>query len=713
MSVALAQSDAASFPDRGTVEIEATLGAGPAGRYVHYDLGSPQGLVHTRVLVNTEALSGGRVHVAGAQTDSDTPAWSIELSPSDPQVTAHLGEGTTLTGDLTAGVHWHCLEIKLDAAGGEAELWINGRSTATATGSFSQFTMRHLWLGAVAKEPAATGTLHLDEWRIADAYIGPVVVAPASAYANDPRRWLVLYNTNDPESGQWAQTYQTRRGVPYANLLGLSLSTSEVISDGQFADLVSAVSDYLTRHALSSQILGILSGYRVPGYVDVFGDGSRLVPVSTMLQRLESSLGAYENDDVIDALPQRPTDGTLGEDRLAARVDGPDLAAAISMLDRADNQIANGLGGGDEARLYFDPVGGAQYATVTSAWRAWVDSLDRMRTRLPIARTDDGQSFTDANFTSVDHDGFFWAFPVSAPDTSGVFASPAGRRALSLQLHPSNATATTVRQPGGLNWIQAPHQAGYAAAVASSAPFSADKLPLPRPLFEALRQGWTLGEAWHVASPWLRSVLYLVGDPLMTVALPRAGWDVYGPLSSVEQLDVDTPRYALRSLEQSVALPGAAQPGAGEISSYLVRRVDAQGRREASATPVRVAHVLGQAVAPPLSPVWPTATGWPVWLENDRMHLCLNWDRPLRDGQVASVELRSEVDGAGETTLLTPAVDPNRSFIAVEQPLPNVAARFRWRVVSAGGAVWTTPWSATVRPADHSMVPLAELRTNA
>ncbi len=87
--------------------------------------------------------------------------------------------------------------------------------------------------------------------------------------------------------------------------------------------------------------------------------------------------------------------------------------------------------------------------------------------------------------------------------------------------------------------------------------------PYARPFFDALRQGWTLAEAWFVALPLVRNTLFLTGDPLMTVAIPREGWDIWGPVELLEHLDAQTPSLALRESQRSASLPVALQPSTG------------------------------------------------------------------------------------------------------------------------------------------------------
>ena len=177
-----------------------------------------------------------------------------------------------------------------------------------------------------------------------------------------------------------------------------------------------------------------------------------------------------------------------------------------------------------------------------------------------------------------------------------------------------------------------------AVAIARSA-------PLPRPFFEGLRQGWTLAESWFVANPVPGEGLFLVGDPLMKVALPRAGWDLFGPTGRLEDTNLGTPSLSLRENELSAVLPEAMHPSEGSRSVYLIRRLDHHGRSEAGTRVVEALGIPGGFVVPPALPVWPDAEGWRVLIEDNSIRLTVFWDISIRNSRVEQVELEGEIDG--------------------------------------------------------------------
>ncbi len=394
-------------------------------------------------------------------------------------------------------------------------------------------------------------------------------------------------------------------------------------------------------------------------------------------------------------------------DRLTARLDGPDLDAVRALTERATNLIDQGLGDGSSATLWLDPFAGdgAQVQPHVDRMIQWSQHVDRMRTRLPLQLSGDvDDPYVDVDFVAVQDDGFVWTWSESyspAPSAS-FFATPAGKRVVCVQLHLNNATAISVRSASAGNWIECALDAGYAAGIASSRAYSDSAVPYARPFFEALRQGWTLAEAWYLALPYLREGLYLVGDPLLHVALPQRGWDVFGPLGRLESLAADAPSYALREGTRELSLPASLQPGGGEVGTYVMRHVDAEGRREASLASIRVMNSGGAAVMLPLAPVWPGHAVWPVHVEDAQLVLTVLWDRPLSTCRVETIELLGEVDGAAEMVLAEPAFDPRGSQVQVVLALPTEQGRYRWRIISADGVAVETAWSREVRPQSAS-----------
>lgn len=419
---------------------------------------------------------------------------------------------------------------------------------------------------------------------------------PHPTFAADPTRWVVLYNLDSEDLAAWAEHYRAARGIPDANLIGLHCSTQESIDLAEYAALREAVADHLAEHHLESHVMGILAGFGVPGVYDL---GSATAPVASSLFDLAGS--ALFNPLASMTTLTRPDKANTQGLYMTARIDAPNLAAAVALVDRA-TAISQGAALVSPLTLFLNPVGGGTGPGVSSVndhMTQWASGLDRQRTRLPLV-----VHAGDSPLDSVSHDGFLWGWVQTLPPAD-FFGSPPGGRVFIYPIRTASPTLVSLRDASPTCWAGTALAQGYAAVLASTAPSSVSAVAFVRPFFEALRRGWTLAEAWFVASPVLGSPLTLIGDPLMTVPLPRAGWDVFGPLDRLEALDPETPLAMLREEEHSLVVAEMEEEGA----HFIVRRVDAFGRSEAGLSGVRFTPTH---TTPPPEPPTPPGDDVPV-----------------------------------------------------------------------------------------------------
>jgi uncharacterized protein (TIGR03790 family) len=699
MSAILSQSALASFPDRpdqGGISLDVAMSLGDQGAYLAHDLGAEQAVFHARFVFNPWGVIGGRVTVLAGLDSLNVESLRLTYDTGSRALSVWFPGGTTLSAVLDGVVAWQCVEVSVDTVAGQADLWINGVLADQANADLSASTIQTVWFGAVYKETGLVGSMFMDEVCFADSYIGPVIVVPKLTHAGEPARWLVVYNTADPDAASWVESYRQARGVPFANLLGLSLPLTEVIDAPQYASLVTAVDGYLSQNQLGGQVMGILSGYRVPGYVDFIGDGP-LTTASALLQTSITGAGPVTNTNASPTSYERLTFDDLAGYRMTARIDGPDLAAANLLVSRSSSLMATGLSASDSS-FYFDPFAGTNptYQSAFTDMLSWATGLSGMRTRLNLILSGDPSGNAEAGFTSVSDDGLYWGWSSTLPDPN-IFVAPAGRRALCGQIYLNGASATSVRSTLPGNWVDTPIAAGYAGVIASSRNSPVQWIPDTGALFDALRLGWTLAEAWHIAQPVLRGGFYLVGDPLMVISMPREGTEVFGPLSGVKNLDPSTPASVLPEGVSGVDLVNAI-PADGAGGTYIVRRSDSSGRLEASTTLIRVVNVNGASHIPPMMPVWPDVTNWAVVVEDENTRLLVFWAGPLGSMRVGLVELLSQPEGGAEAVAAQPTFDPKDDYVRVIAPVPSVKSRYRWRITSPDGVVQHTSWSAFVEP---------------
>ncbi|MEX2672515.1 MAG: hypothetical protein WD294_10435 [Phycisphaeraceae bacterium] len=696
--VMLTQSSQAAMPDRGTTGLAVAMSVGDDAAYLEHDLGEAKTQLSTRVMLNPATAADGSVVIMRGLSEDNDRSFDVVFDPVTRRVHAEIGETVSLESWPLEALHWHCVELTLDLQSGEATLWVNGQSADAAADLADVASVRRVRLGAVEKQTATAGTLHLDEWVLGDAYVGPVAVQPTSIHSDDAKRWLVIYNREQADSVSWAEHYRQTHSVPYANLLGLSLSEQEIISEAAYQAMAEHVAEHLQRNGLDEVVLGILCGHGVPGAFERDADGE-LESVASHLARIDGDLTAVAQP-LWDGEIVRPTRENLSGVRLTARIDGPTLAFSTQRVDRAAALTQQSLGDDDHtdpghsAALWIDPHGGASppYQPRTSALLAWLPGVARQAMRLPLETTDD-QTEANPAFTSIDHDGFFWGW--SQPTVpAGFFAEPAGQRVFAMQIGFEFATGGLLRDVAAESWVMRSLTAGYAATAGSLRSHTASFVPRGERFFEALSRGWSLGEAWLLASVWLRTPLCLIGDPLMRVNMPRGGWNIYRGEHDLVSTDFAEPIAKLREPQRRWPIHAAHQPRDGETATYVVRHVDEHGREEKSATHVRVRRDGDQLVVLPSQPSWPAAGGWRPQRRDDGWRINAVW--PARFDQLGVTKLALERQAEGEAVQVVqehePAGDASRA--TWDQPSAGVTERFRIRVIAPGGSSEAGPWSA-------------------
>ncbi|MEM9883137.1 MAG: hypothetical protein AAF800_09500 [Planctomycetota bacterium] len=692
----LTQSVSSGFPDRtpGGRGLRADCGPGLGGRTAVLELAETVSPCHVRFVFMSGDFSGGTVTIAGGHATDGSPGWTLMFDPDAARVTLAGPYAANWTADLAPGKAWRCVEVGYAPGDGVLRLWIDGVFAGESALDPSAPPLGRVWLGGVYKHRDAVGTLSFDEWVVASDYIGPVVVPPSSPYADDPAAWLVVYNHASPDGALWAAAYRAARGVPLANVLGLDLPTAETIDAAAYESLRAAIADYLDRNGLRTQIMGLLLGYAVPGYV-AYPSAALPLAVASLLQTDATTLATAYQAGVTDTVqPRRPiADGSPPAFRLTARIDAPSLADAIALTDRAVVLQAVPLTAED--RLWIDRFPSiASFQPMSDELSAWAEGLDRQRLRLAtrISELSDGPEPT--GFDALDRDAFYWGWGQTQPP-AGYFDAADGRRAVLVQLRWTSPSTATLRSSDPDDWAGRALQAGYAAVVVATRSASLSEVPLPRPFFAALRAGWTLAEAWAVSQLFPRGAYYLVGDPLLRVAVPRAGWDMYGPIGRAEDFDPGVPAAALPDGVTEWTPTAAQRPATQEPQRFWVRRRDRHGRSDGVTRPLALAAVNDAAAGVPTAPAWPDWTGWTLDTSGDSVAATLLFASPPANGALASLDL---LDDRGGPPL--PVAPPRHDvWVRVSFSHPDEATRYRWRWTTPAGLAATGAWSQVIQPA--------------
>lgn len=700
----LSQDPAAAFPDAVNsthdVGLLATLTPGDGSSFITHDRRTSPDLCSVRFMLGPLTLTDGPVTLARGRDESNDMTFDIQFNPTSQQIIVNLPTGAPMIGTITPSLAWHCVELTLvtAAANGLASLHINGCEVQSIAPISPLLRTRYVELGVITKHTDATGTFAIDQAIIAEGYVGPMFTAPLHDHAGDPARWIVIYNNAHTDSPAWTDHYRAARHIPYANLVGLSLPIIEHIDVSQFAELRDAVVRYITHHNLHQAVLGILLGFGVPGTADLTGEGF-VRPITALLADV---LGhAMPNPLATLDAAVRPTRANTPSFFLTARIDAPDLPSAQALVDRAMDASGSSHADGDTLTIWLSPhaTPGPVVNELSTAMTAWSDGVDRMLTHLPMHTTSAAVPPGPVFFDHINHDGFFWGWAHSTPPED-FFTAPAGHRIFAFPMQLAAHTLATLRSSASTHWTDHALSAGYTAIAAATTTPSASEIPSPRLFFEALRCGWTLAEAWFIASPMPGGSLCLIGDPLTTIALPRGGWNIHGPLHHTENLRPDPPSLAVRSAKLATPIPNNLRPAPGASAHYFIRRTDALGRIDTNAHTLRRTVNAEDHATPehqPFTPIWPDTAHWPITSRHGQLVFHLLWDRPLRHTHVTLIQLHMQPDDGAIETLVTLTPDLRLRHITHTRTPPIHPASFRWFIVGPSGDADTaivTPWSS-------------------
>lgn len=691
-----------SMPDRtGNTpgSLQATVTPNQVGRYLNVELEQTLSSYHVRLAFDMSTMTVGRTTLMQARDTAGETLWRVWYDTDFQQLSAITPAGDQLSVTLPSpAIQWHTFELAFDANSDQWSLRLDGRHVNAITLPSTPRSLAALQLGPNSRGETASGSFNLDELIVADVAIGPVVKTPSSEHADDPARWLVLYNINAADADQWAQAYRDLRDVPYANLVGLDVSTDETIHAAAYLDLEQQVTDYISENHLTTQILGLLCGYGVPGYADLYGNGNQYAVASLLHNPIGTTGGATNPIHDPTANLTRPDITSLNGCFLTARLDAPSLTAANDHLTRIAQRAAFSDFEATQARLFIDPHTSADPQTV--AWIAetanWATSVDAMNLGLLREITTHGATPAESDFDTINGDAMFFGY---SSGHAPAFNAPTGPRWVAVEAYANNTSTYSLRRTTPATWLENALAVGYLAVGSSSVSQSLDDLPTARTFFEALRRGWTVAEAWMLALPTLRYAAHLVGDPLMTIQTPRQGWSLRGPLTAMHALNASEPNVRTPESQRTLDRLELATPAADEEGLYVLGRFDDSERETIAARPLRMTLHDASLVESPTHAFWPSQASWSPVRKDGQLHFELHLARTFRRANVQTVTLEAITNNDVIATIASLTPDPRARRCDLTQSVPTSTRRYRWQLVSPKGATFSGPWSQAVEPA--------------
>lgn len=349
-----------------------------------------------------------------------------------------------------------------------------------------------------------------------------------------PERVVFCYRSDDADSLEIANYYKDARDIPLANFISLPCSDEQYISETDYIStiempIISALSGLGNKFTSSGQkeIWVIILGYNVPiafydmsdPYADPY-DSNNLIAIASRLHRLgqvrfnKFSNFTYDRKD-FQFFSMNDAENIF----ITAVLNGPNKSIVKKLIDRSiviDNeQYITG-------KIYIDPYG---KKSTTDQIDYQNDILDFVNNELTNLGLD--YELTVKTVNNVDpmvrffqHDSFYFGW-FTPRYSKNLFLDQSEKRVF--LYNADNDSAANIKSNFDVNgsdpWcnIAINLEKGYACCAGNVSNSDEDAYLRPRPFFEALHQGSTIGEAFLFSSPYVDWKTILIGDPLMVV----------------------------------------------------------------------------------------------------------------------------------------------------------------------------------------------------
>ncbi len=347
---------------------------------------------------------------------------------------------------------------------------------------------------------------------------------------------IFCYREGDTDSIEVAHYYKSARNLSDDHLIPLPCSSDNIITYEEYLtqiedpllDAIASLSSGSGSVGPSSSgggnIWVIILGYNVP-HVYQNDDPYELLAIASRLHRLGKSVspkspnftydrrGAWQYFDEEDAK----------ELYITAIIDGPTVNAAKKLIDRSidvDNQpFVTG-------KIYIDPYGKQTTESQLDYQSDILDWVQNSVNDLDLEReitVDIQDPYQDPLTSYFNNDSFYWGW--YTPRYSRLLFLNQNERRVFLYNADDDGAAdiSQLFDPNGSDpWcnIAINIEPGYASCAGAVDAPDEDAYLRPRPFFEAMHRGASLGECFLFASPVVDWKIVLIGDPLMVVNFP-------------------------------------------------------------------------------------------------------------------------------------------------------------------------------------------------
>lgn len=324
----------------------------------------------------------------------------------------------------------------------------------------------------------------------------------------------------------WQFSYRVRRSIPHAHMIGLSASFEERLATKEEAQsqIITPVREFLAANPqIEQKVMGIILGYGLPGcYGTPPGGGPGGFSIADALEDMtdddlppadQRGFNSANNPQFLQPASTLPPTGRLTKASLmtgrymVARIDAPTKELALAMTTRAQ-AIEAGFVSLVGQKVYYDYIDPPALPQGEWLWLKWaVEEPDLLGTPW-VEFESDTQSVSDCAIRFSTHGLTNW-------NDDRLYGGTNNTSILAFDYDSYGATTVRSTTAQGGRFVPNAINAGYAAAIgATGEPFCCLG-PVPETLLAGLREGWTLGESFHIAAVYDDWMWTLVGDPFL------------------------------------------------------------------------------------------------------------------------------------------------------------------------------------------------------
>jgi uncharacterized protein (TIGR03790 family) len=346
---------------------------------------------------------------------------------------------------------------------------------------------------------------------------------------------VVLYRQGDADSLAFARRYKEVRSLHDDQLIPVPCSASEVLAD--YATFQEEIENPLANKIFDPyfgrQVFAILVGYNVPGG---FMHGPDIISTTSRLSRISHAFSPKTGNPLFDRQVFKFYDTSDSDLALiVSRIDAPSLDVALNALDATQRFIRQGSANGT---FFFDKYFVASaFDAAESGYES--DLLDFENVILPVLnmptwKTTFWDEYKDVPVPQLKNDSFMWGW---GADRAGYRFFEDTRTSRVFLYNADHDGAGTLRDPNDKRFPLLALSSGYVCTAGATSDPTTSGFLRPRPFFEALFRGASVGEAFYFACPHVDWTMTLFGDPLTVVKFPTgntlddgltqdAAWDI-------------------------------------------------------------------------------------------------------------------------------------------------------------------------------------------